>query len=274
MIPAACEYERPDSVEGVIDALVRHGDDAKILAGGHSLIPLMKLRFATPSVLVDVERVPGLDYIRADGDEIAIGALARHRTVQVDPLLRKECPVLPFTARQVGDPQVRHRGTIGGSVAHGDAASDLPTVLLALDATFVLQGPRGRRVVPAAEFFVGFLETAIAADEVLVEIRVPRLGDTPYDYIKFNRRAQDWAIVGVAAIGGASPRIALTHMGPTPVRATAVEEALASGAGLSEAAQLADVGTEPGEDLNADADYRRHLARVLVRRALTTVTRS
>jgi carbon-monoxide dehydrogenase medium subunit len=269
MIPASFEYVRADSADAAIAALVEHGDEAKLLAGGMSLLPLMKLRLATPAVLVDVGRVRDLSYVRDEGDHIAIGALTRHRDLEVSDLLGARCGVLRAVAAQVGDNQVRHRGTIGGSVAHGDPASDLPAALVALDATFVAHGPGGAREVAAAEFFLGFLETALAPDELLTEIRVPASGADGYAYEKFNRRAQDWAIVGVVAarVAGSS-RVALVNMGSTPVRAHAVEAALASGASAGDAAQHAADGTDAPSDLNASPEYREHLARVLTRRAL------
>jgi carbon-monoxide dehydrogenase medium subunit len=232
----------------------------------------MKLRLATPSVLVDVGRVRELSYIRDAGDHVAIGALTRHRDVETDDMLARECGVVRAVAAQVGDNQVRHRGTIGGSVAHGDPASDLPAALLALDATFVVQGPGGRREIAASEFFKGFLETALAPDELLCEIRVPKTGANGFAFEKFNRRAQDFATVGVVAarLDGAT-RVGLINMGSTPLRASAVEEALAQGASAADASALAADGTEPGADLNASVEYREHLARVLVRRALEAI---
>jgi carbon-monoxide dehydrogenase medium subunit len=269
MIPAAFDYVRADSVDAALSAIGEHGDDAKLLAGGMSLIPLMKLRLATPSVLVDVGRLRDLSYVREDGDSVAIGALTRHRELETNDLLAKHCGVLRAVAAQVGDNQVRHRGTIGGSVAHGDPASDLPAALLALDATFVVKGRGGERTIPASDFFHGFLETSLAPDELLTEIRVPKTGANGFNYQKFNRRAQDWAIVGaVAATVNGQPRVALVNMGPTPIRAAAVEAALGSGASVADAAQRAADGTEPPSDLNASVEYREHLARVLVRRAL------
>lgn len=269
MIPAAFDYVRADSAEAAIAQLAEHGEDAKLLAGGMSLLPLMKLRLATPSVLVDVGRVRDLSYVRDAGDHVAIGALTRHRDVETDDVLARECGVIRAVAAQVGDNQVRHRGTIGGSVAHGDPASDLPAALLALDATFVVQGPGGERQIPASEFFVGFLETALAPGELLREIRVPKVGPNGFAFEKFNRRAQDFAIVGVvAARTNGSTHVGLINMGSTPLRAAAVEQALAQGASATDAAAVAAEGTEPSADLNATAQYREHLARVLVRRAL------
>jgi aerobic carbon-monoxide dehydrogenase medium subunit len=268
MIPAAFEYVRAGSAEEAVAALGEHGEDAKLLAGGMSLLPLMKLRLATPTVLVDVGRLGELSYVRDGGDHIAIGALTRHRDLETHDLLAEQCAVLRSVASEVGDNQVRHRGTIGGSVAHGDPASDLPAALLALDGTFVVRGPDGERTIPAGEFFQGFLETALAPDELLTEIRVPKMPGAGFSYQKFQRRAQDWAIVGALAIRNGGARVALVNMGGTPVRATAVEQSLASGASVAAAAQQAADGTEPPSDLNASPEYREHLARVLVRRAL------
>ena len=265
MIPGSFEYVRPTSVEEAVAALVEHGDDAKILAGGHSLLPLMKLRLAMPAVLVDISRIPGLSYVRVDGDEVAIGAGTRHHEVEKDAVAAAEVPILPYVASQVGDPQVRHRGTIGGTAAHSDPASDLPTALLALGGTVVVQGPNGRREIPLTEFWLGFFETALEADELIVEIRVPRTGSAGWAYEKFTRRANDWPIVAAAAVDG---RVALANMAGSVIRATATEEALARGASIEEAAALADRGTSPGADMHADQEYRRHLARLLTRRAL------
>ncbi len=269
MIPAAFDYTRAGSAEEAVSLLSQHGDEAKLLAGGHSLLPLMKLRLATPALLVDVGRLGELSYVRDEGDHIAIGALTRHHDLVHSDLLRQQVPILSHTAGLVGDPQVRHRGTIGGSLAHGDPASDLPAVVLALGGTLVARGPRGERTIPATEFFRGFLETALAPDELLTEIRVPKAGGG-WSYQKFNRRAFDWAIVGVAAVadGGGRAAVSLVNMGPTPLRATAVEEALAGGASVAEAASHAADGLDPPSDLNASPEYRRHLATVLVRRAL------
>jgi len=268
MIPVAFDYKRAGSAEEAIALLAEYGDEAKLLAGGHSLLPLMKLRLATPSVLVDVGRLNDLSYITDAGDHLAIGALTRHRDVETSELLAAQSPLLAHTAGNVGDNQVRHRGTIGGSVAHADPASDLPATLLALGATFVAKGPGGERTIAATEFFEGFLESALAADELLTEIRVPKTPGAGWGYQKFNRRAQDWAIVGCSVIRNGTTGVALVNMGSTPLRATAVEQALAQGASAKDAAELAADGTEPPSDLNASPDYRRHLAKVLVRRAL------
>ena len=267
MIPASFDYQRAASAEEAVSMLREHGEEAKLLAGGHSLLPLMKLRLATPSVVIDVGRIRELSYLRDGGDQVSIGALTRHRDVETSELLQREVPILAHVAGLVGDPQVRHRGTIGGSLAHGDPASDLPAVVLALGGTLVVQGPGGRRDVPATEFFQGFLETALAPEEMLVEIRVPKARGG-WSYQKFNRRAIDWAIVGVAAVRNGTTGVALVNMGPVPLRASAVEQALAGGASAADAAALAAEGTDPSADLNASVEYRQHLARVLVRRAL------
>ncbi|HYH50060.1 MAG TPA: xanthine dehydrogenase family protein subunit M [Acidimicrobiia bacterium] len=278
MIPAAFDYVRAGSAEEATSLLQQHGDDAKLLAGGHSLIPLMKLRLVSPGVLIDVGRITDLSYIRDSGDHIAIGALTRHHDIEHSDVLKSEVPILAHVAGLVGDPQVRHRGTIGGSLAHGDPASDLPAVVLALGGTLVARGPGGERTIAADDFFTGFLETALAPDELLTEVRVPKVAGAGWSYQKFNRRALDWAIVGVAAVknvprgNGGAPRngygVALVNMGSTPLRATAVEQALSSGASAADAALQAAEGTEPPTDLNASPEYRRHLAQVLVRRAL------
>jgi aerobic carbon-monoxide dehydrogenase medium subunit len=269
MIPAKFDYMRVDSADAAVAALVEHGGEAKILAGGHSLVPLLKLRLASPTMLIDVGRVTDLSYIREDGDHIAIGAMTKHREVETSALLAQHVPLLPKVAVHVGDNQVRHRGTIGGSIAHGDPASDLPTAAMALNASFVVRGPKGTRTIAVADFFHGFLTTSLEADELLTEIRVPKTTGAGANYQKFNRRAQDWAIVGVAAWKqNGHAGVALTNMGSVPVRCTAVEAALASGASAEEASQHAADDTEPPADLNASVEYRKHLARVLTKRAL------
>jgi carbon-monoxide dehydrogenase medium subunit len=271
MIPAAFAYERAESTEQALALLAEYGGDAKLLAGGHSLLPLMKLRLAAPAVLVDIGRIEELSYVREAGDEIAVGALTRHRDVETSALLASEAPLLAHVAGQVGDPQVRHRGTLGGSLAHGDPASDLPSAVLALGATLIAQGPAGRREIPAEAFFRGFFETALAEDEMLVEIRVPRVAGAGFGFEKFNRRAQDWAIVGVSAQRRAvGSRVALVNMAGAPMRARGVEAALSEGASPAEAALRAAEDTDPPSDVNASAKFRRHLAQVLVRRALET----
>lgn len=278
MIPVAFEYERAATVEAALDLLGEHGDEAKLIAGGHSLLPLMKLRLATPAVLIDIARVAGLSYIREDGDEVAIGALTRHHDVNTSPVLAREVPLLAHAAGQVGDPQVRHRGTLGGSLVHGDPASDLPAVLLALGGSVVVVGPGGERRIPASDLFTGFLETAVGDDELLTEVRVPRVPGVGWSFQKFTQRAGDWAIVGVAALAGGAdapvpPGVALVNMAATPLRAAAVERALRDGADATEAAAVAAEGTEPPADLHASIEFREHLAGVLVRRALVEAGR-
>lgn len=268
MIPAPFEYKRAGSAEEAISLIGQYGDDAKFLAGGHSLIPLMKLRLAQPTVLVDIGRVKDLSYVKDAGDHVAIGALTRHMDVEKSPVLKQHVPLLAHAASHVGDSQVRHRGTIGGSIAHADPASDLPATTLALGATYVVQGPKGKREIAAKDFFKGFLESALAADEMLVEIKVPKMKGG-WGFQKFNRRAQDWAIVGVAAWrNNGTSGVALVNMGSTPVLASSVSKALSGGASIADAAALAADEAEPQSDLNASAEYRQHLARVLVRRAL------
>jgi len=266
VIPAAFEYVRAASVDEAVALLAEHGDDAKLIAGGHSLLPMMKLRIAFPTVLIDIGRLTEASYIRLDGEYVAIGALTRHGAVAASELVAAEAPLIGRAAGLVGDPQVRHRGTIGGSLAHADPAADLPTATLASDAVMVLHSDAGRREVAAADFFTGFFETSMEPGEMLVEVRVPRTGTTYWGYEKFTRRANDWAIVAVATVAG---RVALGNMGPTPLRASATEAALAAGASIEDAAALADEGTSPGADMHAQPDYRRHLARLLTKRALT-----
>ena len=273
MIPAAFDYVRAGSAAEAIQLIGQYGDEAKFLAGGHSLVPAMKLRLAQPTVLVDIGRVSDLSYIRDGGDHIAIGALTRHMDVEKSPVLAEHVPLLAHAAGHVGDPQVRHRGTIGGSLAHADPASDLPATTLALGATYVAEGPNGTREIAAAEFFQGFLTTALAADEMLTEIRVPKMNGAGWSFQKFNRRAQDWAIVGVAAwVNGTDSGIGLVNMASTPVLASAASAALASGASVADAAAVAHEGADPTADLNASVEYRNHLARVLTKRALTEAT--
>ena len=274
MIPAAFDYVRATSAAEAISLIGQHGDEAKFLAGGHSLLPLMKLRLASPSVLIDIGRVSDLSYIREEGDHIAIGALTRHMDVETSALLQQHVPLLAHAAGHVGDPQVRHRGTMGGTIAHADPASDLPATTLALGATYVAQGPNGTREIAAADFYQGFLESALEPDEMLTEIRVPKMGGAGWSFQKFNRRAQDWAIVGVAAWrSNGSSGVALVNMGSTPILASSVSAALAGGASVSDAAQLAADDAEPQADLNASTEYRTHLAKVLVRRALEQATK-
>jgi len=269
VIPAAFEYRRASSADEAVALIAEAGDEAKFLAGGHSLLPLMKLRLAAPSVLIDVARIRDLSYIRDAGDHVAIGALTRHHDVEHSGLLAEVCPLLAHAAGHVGDPQVRHRGTIGGSIAHADPASDLPATVLALGGTLVARSARGERTIAASDFFTGFLESALAPDELLTEVRVPKLAGAGWGFQKFNRRAQDWAIVGVAAWKqNGSSGVALVNMGSTPVFAAQVVSALQGGASAAEAAELAAADAEPQGDLNASPEYRAHLAKVLTRRAL------
>jgi carbon-monoxide dehydrogenase medium subunit len=269
MIPATFDYVRADSTDAALAALAEHGDEAKLLAGGQSLLPLMKLRLAVPTVVIDVSRAADLSYVREDGDRVVIGALTRHCDVAADPVLRRTVPVLAHAAGLVGDPQVRHRGTIGGSVAHADPSADIPAALLALGASYVARGPSGERTIAADDFATGFLETALAPDEMLTEVVVPKPAGG-WGYEKFTRRAIDWATVAVAAVrrSDGTVAVALGNMGPTVLRATAVESAVAAGSGGREAGSHADEGMEPSSDVTASADYRRHLARVLTGRAL------
>jgi carbon-monoxide dehydrogenase medium subunit len=274
MIPARFDFEVAESPEHAIE-LLASGEDAKLLAGGHSLIPALRLRLARPSLVVDIGRLNELSYVRDAGQHIAIGALTRHKDVRDAPLLQEHCPIVSHTAGLIGDPQVRHRGTIGGSLSHGDPASDLPTVMLVLGAELQIRGPDGERVVSAAEFFTGVFQTAVAPGELLVEVRVPKLGSaTGWSYVKMSRRAQDWATVAVAALverkNGSVERaaIALTNMGATPLRASSAEAALAGGSSVAEAAARIADGTEPPSDHAASSEFRNHLAEVLGRRSL------
>ena len=266
MIPAQFTYKRAFSVDEALDLAAQDGDDAKFLAGGHSLLPLMKLRLAVPEVLIDIGRLHELRYVREQDGHIAVGALTSHDELSRSGLLASELPLLAHAAGQVGDPQVRHRGTIGGSLVHADPAADLPAVVLALDATLVARGPSGSREIPVADFFQSLFETLLEPGELLTEIRIPK-PETParWAFQKFTKRAIDYAIVGVAVQGGS---VALVNMAQTPVRAAAVEQALADGAGSRDAAAHAAEGTSPSADINADRGYREHLARVLVGRAL------
>lgn len=269
MIPAAFDYVRAGSAAEALDALAAHGDDAKLLAGGHSLIPLMRFRLASPGVLVDIGRISDLNYVRDAGDHLAIGALTRHREIETNGLIKANAPLLARAASQVGDPQVRHRGTLGGATAHGDPASDLPATLIALRATMVTQGPSGTREIPVDDFFTGFLETALAPDEMLTEICVPKAPGATWSFQKFNRRAQDWAIVGCSVlVNNGSVGIGLVNMDNRPVRASAAEAAVAGGGSAADGGAAAADGVDPPADLNASPEFRRHLAQVLVRRAL------
>jgi len=279
VIPAEFEYVAPDSLSAAVSALSEGGEDAKVLAGGQSLLPVLRLRLAYPSLLVDLRKVEELHGVREDGGELVIGAMTRHSDVVQNPLVRQHAALVASATATVADPAVRHRGTFGGALAHADPAGDLAAVALALDASFVAEGPGGRRTIAASDFFRDYLETALSPDELLVEVRIPKLeGTWGVRYEKFNRVAQAWAIVGVAAAvrrdGGsiAEARVGLTNMGSTPVRATAVEQALAGASAedgaIRSAAQSAADGTSPPSDLNGKADYRQHLARVLTARAV------
>ena len=265
MIPARFDYVAADSAAQAVELLAQHGDDAKVLAGGHSLLPMMKLRLAAPEVLIDIARARDLSGISVEGDELVIGATTRHADLAASEVVRADAPLLAHAASLVGDPQIRHRGTIGGSLAHADPAADLPMALVALGGSVELTGPNGSRRLAADDFFAGYFETELAEDELLTAVRVPRRPGVPWGYQKFVRRANDWAIVGAAAIDG---RIALANMGSVPLRARAAEQALADGASPAEAARLAAEDTAPGADIHADREFREHLARVLTRRAL------
>ena len=273
MIPAAFDYEVAESAEHAV-ALLGESEDAKLLAGGHSLLPAMRIRLARPSALIDIGRVSELSYVKEDGEHIAIGALTRHQDVRDNVLLQAQCPIVSYAAGLIGDPQVRHRGTIGGSLAHGDPASDLPAVILALDADLVVRGAGGERAIPASEFFTGVFQTAVGPAEILTEIRVPKIPSAGWSYMKLSRRAQDWATVAVAAVVERSngslgkAAIGLKNMGGTPLRATAAEQAIAGGASIEDAAKTIPQGTDPPSDHAASADFRLHLSTVLGQRAL------
>lgn len=277
MIPAEFEYVKAGSVDEAVSALGSHGDDAKLMAGGQSLIPLLRLRLAYPEVVIDVGRVEEIRGVREDGDHLVIGAMTTHHDVMRNELVRQHAGLIAEATQTVADPAVRHRGTFGGALAHADPAGDLPAVALALRAQFVIAGSGGRRTVPAKEFFVDYLQTAVQPDEVLVEVRVPKLGaGWGFRYEKFHRVAQSWAIVGVAAAvrrdngSIAEARVALTNMGSTPIHAAGVEEALAGAAmdAVGAATDRAAEGASAPSDLNGKADYREHLARVLTKRAV------
>jgi aerobic carbon-monoxide dehydrogenase medium subunit len=274
VIPAEFDYVAPESVDDAVAALRDGGEDAKLLAGGHSLLPLMKLRLAAPTLLVDLRRVPGLTGIEREDGAFRVGAMTTHHQVATAGL-----GLASAAAATIADQQVRNRGTIGGSLAHGDTAADLPAVLLACDGEVTARGSGGERTIPAAELFQDYLTTALAPDEVLTEVRLPSMDGYGFAYEKFNRRVEDWAMVGVCALVKKAPdgscedmRIGLTHMGSTPLRASAAEQALRGGSldadAIGRAADQAAEGTSPPADLNATPDYKRHLARVLTRRAL------
>ena len=271
MIPAGFEYIRANSLDHAAALLAEHDDDAKLLAGGHSLIPLMKYRLAAPSVVVDIGGLSELRVLETDGAVFRLGAGLRYRDLERSAELREQLPLLAHAVSTVGDRQVRARGTVGGAVMHGDPAADVPAVLLALEATFVLRGEDGDREVAAADFFVDFWQTAAEPDEILVEIRVPTRPGRSWSYQKFRQRSQDWAIVGVAVqqLDDSRYAVALVNMGPVPLRATEVERALVDGADASAAAARVGVGTAPPSDVRGDAAYRAHLAEVLTAKALT-----
>ena len=279
MIPAQFDYVAPASVAEAVSALSEAGEDAKVLAGGQSLIPVLRLRLSYPTVLVDLRKIGDLRGVREEGNELVIGAMTRHADVLGDPLIRQYAGLVAEAAATVADPAVRHRGTFGGALAHADPAGDLAAVALALDAQLVAEGPSGRRTIAAAEFFLDYLQTSLSPDEVLVEVRMPKLeGQWGVAYEKFNRTAQAWAIVGAAVAvrrdngSLAESRVALTNMGSTPVRARTVEAALAGATAdagtIREAASHAAEGTTAPSDLSGASDYREHLARVLTERAL------
>jgi carbon-monoxide dehydrogenase medium subunit len=282
VIPAKFDYLRPGSLDEAVHVLGNAGDDAKVIAGGQSLMPLLRLRLAQPELLVDVGGLDELRGVRDQGDSLMIGARTTLYQLVSDPLVAEHCGLLAQTAGAIADPAVRHRGTIGGALAHADPAGDLPAVALALEATFTARGSAGDREIPAADFFVDYLTTSLQPEEILTGIRMPKLGAWGYHYEKFHRTAQSWATVGVAALvrrsNGqvAEARIGLTNMGPVPVRATAAEAAAAgaeaSRQALRSAATHADEGTEPPADLHGAPDYRRHLARVLTSRALAAAS--
>ncbi len=275
MIPAAFDYVAPTTVEDALSALATHGDDAKILAGGQSLLPVLRMRLNAPEVVIDLGKIESLRGVRDDGDAIVIGAMTPHSVVGKDPLVEQHALLVHKAIEHLADEQIRHRGTFGGALAHADPAGDLGAPALALGAAFVIQGPGGTRTVPADEFFVDLFETAIGDDEILTEVRIPKHTGWGAHYEKFVRVAHQWPIVAVAATvkgsGGSIDDVAigLTNMGNTPMRARAAEDALRSGQDLATAAQLADQDTNPPSDLNGEASYRRHLAKVLTRRAVT-----
>jgi carbon-monoxide dehydrogenase medium subunit len=279
MIPVAFDYLRPSTVEEAVAALVEAGDDAKVLAGGQSLLPVLRLRLAAPSVVVDLGAITSLRGIRLDGDELVVGAMVTYAEVVNSAMVLAEAALVAQVAATVGDRQIRHRGTIGGSIAHADPAGDLPTVAVALDATMVLNGPSGQRAVAARDFFTDLFTTALGPDELLVEIRFPRMSGWTSRYEKFHRTAQSWALVGVAAAvrrengAIAEARVALTNMGPTPLRASAVEAALAGATNLGTvraATSHTGEAASPPSDISGSAEYRRHLAGVLAGRAVAS----
>ncbi len=278
MIPAAFDYATPTSLDEAVSLLQQHGDDAKILAGGHSLLPLMKLRLAAPALLIDLAQIPGLSYIRDQGDHVAIGAMTTYFDLEDSELLQRRIPLLVEATGMIGDPQVRNRGTLGGAMAHADPAGDMPVVVSALGGSVIAHGPNGDRTIDVADFFQDIFTSALEPEEIITEVRVRAHDNPAQNYQKFRRRMIDWAIVGCAvnvvrsngSIGSAS--IALTNVGPTPMRAPAAEQALqgqqANADTVRRAAELADQGLEPSADLNASTAYKKHLVKVMTRRAL------
>ncbi len=283
MIPAAFDYAAPTSLDEAVSLLQQHGDDAKILAGGHSLLPLMKLRLAAPALLIDLAQIPGLSYIRDEGDHVAIGAMTTYFDLEDSELLQRRIPLLVEATGMIGDPQVRNRGTLGGAMAHADPAGDMPVVVSALGGSVIAHGPNGDRTIDVADFFQDIFTSALEPEEIITEVRVRAHDNPAQNYQKFRRRMIDWAIVGCAvnvvrsngSIGSAS--IALTNVGPTPMRAPAAEQALqgqqANADTVRQAAELADQGLEPSADLNASTEYKKHLVKVMTRRALEAALR-
>ena len=278
MIPSSFDYTAPDSIEAALAALSEAGDEGKVLAGGQSLVPVLRLGLAAPGMLVDLRKITELTGVRLDGGDVVIGAMTTHHDVVNDPIVGEHLSLLSKTAATVADPQVRHRGTLGGALVHADPAGDLGAVAVALDAVFEIVGPNGRRSVAAAEFFLDYFTTAVADNELLVSVRFPSFAGWGAHYEKFTRVAQSWSIVSVAAAikvtdGVVSEaRVGLTNMGPTPIRAAAVEAALIGGPATADAIKAAAAsaaeGTSPVDDTSAAADYREHLARVLTERAV------
>jgi aerobic carbon-monoxide dehydrogenase medium subunit len=280
MIPSSFDYVAPTTVDDAVAALAQAGEDAKVIAGGQTLMPVLRLRLAAPTVLVDLGRIDELRGVREDGDSLVIGAMTTYYDLLRNPLVSKHALLLAEATRTVADPQIRHRGTLGGNLAHADPAGDLSAPVLALEATLTVAGPSGRRSIPAAEFFVDYFTTALQPDEIITEVQIPKHTDWAARYEKLHRVAQAWSIVAVAATvevdGGIvrQARIALTNMASVPVRARGVEESLIGQAASEDliraAAEHAAEGIDPMTDGNADADYRSHLAKILTRRAVAT----
>ena len=273
MIPAAFDYVAPNTVDEALAALAQSGDDAKVLGGGQSLLPVLRMRLNAPEKVVDLSRIESLRGIAEDADALVIGAMTTHHEVANSELVRTHAAVLAEAASTVADPQIRHRGTLGGALVHADPAGDLGAPILALDAELVVVGPGGERRIPASEFFVDLFETAVGDDELLTAIRIPKHTGWGGAYEKFVRVSHQWSIVAVAAVVDSSgdrrsAKVGLTNMGSTPLRAPATEAALAEGASVAEAAAKAAEGANPPSDLNGDSEYRAHLATVLTRRAL------